>query len=584
MRPLQILALLLSATVLAPASHAQQFLGPWLNSVEMYVDPVNGVDVTLGGVFSPGTPYQTLGFALGDADLFFNPAGAAVSINLLPGSYSTLESFPISVPAYGVSIEALDNGTGGPWTISSGAATTDAIDITAYFSPTVVAAGGPAAPLPPTNINGLRITGSDRGIHIRPGPSTDADPDIRVEVRDCELDHNRVGIRIEVGENARNASVIEHNRIHTNGSMEPPFASGIGIEVVNSSISSSLIRANRIWENATNVRIQNLVAVAPLDCRERICSNFIEMGRVNVELLDCACLLKNNSIAFATNLAGAGAAGVFYSSSSALGILTLHNNIIHNVLSGASVPPALVTVGPFTADVDTNLFSPTTVFVGTLGNFTATPNFVGGAAPDNLHLQRIATTPAVWGGANAALLRAPGTGTLFDPTQTLTVGPLLVRTDVPVDIDTDPRILQAAGEPGFTPDLGADEIEDVMMTFGPGIDAFGNMILPATGNTIGNVVVSGPVGSFAILLMCTANSMGPVDQNLIFTPFGNALMDPANSTSILSGTVGAGGTINFTLSLANMGSFLEGDVYVQAIVLDPTGNWLTNRLRVEVNL
>lgn len=450
---------------------------------------------------------------------------------------------------------------------------------------------------PRAAINGLRIRHGNRGIRVRPAVLPPNTGPFRTEIRDCEIDTNVTGVRVEVAPMMRNEMVIEHNRIHDNIA-EESITNGFGVDIVNNGTSSTLVRSNRIWHNVTNVRIQSFTASALL-CRERLFSNFIERGLVNVDMLSCASRLTNNTIAFAAPFGpGQVPIGVRYANTAAGGILTLLNNIIFNPgVSGGGAPiQDIQRSGTFVSDLFNNLIEDAgDPAVGTNGNFSAVPTFTGGPDPENLHLVAVTSTPAIWGGANQAFLRAAGTlfdFVPFDPTLTMPVGLapgiVNVRVDIPVDVDMDPRFIQAPGEVAFTPDLGGDEITVASMTNGAGIDAFGNLrIPPAPGAVTGNVVVNAPTGSFVLLLMSFTIPAGPLNQNVIVQPFGNARLDPPNAVTVLSGVVGAAGTLNLTLNLGpgTIGGLPvdEGDVYVQAVVFAPTGTWLTNRMRVEPN-
>jgi hypothetical protein len=67
-------------------------------------------------------------------------------------------------------------------------------------------------------------------------------------------------------------------------------------------------------------------------------------------------------------------------------------------------------------------------------------------------------------------------------------------------------------------------------------------------------------------------------------PFGNATLDLGFAASLPFQQIGSGGFVDVPISFGNFNPvFLEGDAYVQALVTDATGSWITTRVRVEVD-
>jgi hypothetical protein len=309
---------------------------------------------------------------------------------------------------------------------------------------------------------------------------------------------------------------------------------------------------------------------------------------------ECAPRLTNNTVAFARPFSSSGTPkGIQYRCFTAInGRLTLLNNIIWN--PGPWNPPTgvedILRLGTFVSEIFNNdIEDPTDPAVGTNGNFSLTPPFdLSLGIPDRLHLLPIATTPAIWGGANPLFLRAAGTLTAFvpfNPAMVLLVGGLPVRIDVPVDVDMDSRFLQIPGELAFTADIGGDEIRVAAAAPGLGIDPFGTLTTN-TGTTpwSGFLHVTGPANAAVFPMMCLNNPGQPTDENTLMMPVGNIRMDLANSSSLPFAAVNAGGFVDIPINLGSFNSaFWEGDAYVQVLVTDATGSWVTNRVRLEAD-
>jgi hypothetical protein len=605
MKHKQLLALAAVATSIAPFARGQGPLGPWNPGNVLYVSTI-GTDIAGSGA-TPSTAFQHLTFALTEAAQRTAGNGLPTTINVAPGTYSaatTGETFPISVPAYGVSIEA--RGSTAPVFDANSQTSTgfDVIEVRNLIDPWLVLHSTiQPSGLPPTNINGLVLTKGHRGLFIWPLVQTGVvSAPVRMEVRDCEMFKNAIGIHDEVV-SFFDEAVLEHNSIHDNFDAQVSTAPAFGIDIHSQLQSSLLIRANRIWHNEVNLQIINTTSDAN-DCRERVFSNFIEKGEQNIFMGKCACHVTNNTIAFATSFGGAAPIGIVYNDGGAVNArLTLRNNIIWNP---GQFPPTtgvedIHRVGTFIDDVFNNDIEDKLDVDVVLGqaNFSEPPNFESTLSmPEDLHIKAIVQSPAIWSGANPDYIRAatdsggnpPQPMTPYDPTMIMLVGGNPMRIDIPVDVDLDSRILQAPTEASFLPDIGADEVAFTAATvpslapFAP-IDPFGT-ISPTGGNWTGNVRVKGPVGANASLMMCLniPAPSNPTDQSTLIVPLGFTTLDLSNSSTIGFGTINASGFFDFPI---NLGAFstglLESDAYVQALVTDPTGNWISARVRVETD-
>lgn len=580
MKHLSSVLLLSAVAALGDRSFAQGNFGPWTvpgSGIALFVS-VNGSDTANSG-FTRGSPFATIQHALTVADQTFTSL-IPVTINVLPGTYSI--TTPINVPAFGIALEALDDGSLIPptWTLS-GNTSVDVIDVPSLFGPS---ATSPNLSLPPSIILGFDIQHGVNGIHVFPPPNAGTPLTTRLEIRDCEIHLNQTGILVTTVAGQRSEAVIEHNRIHDNF-----LGPGIGVELDNAGVSSCLVRANRIWDNPTNVLLNNSAGDALLS-QDRLFSNFIEQGNIGIRMNNSAARIASNTIAFATG--GLSPVGINYKNTAPNGILVLLNNIIWNpgvvdiVMSGINF-----TTFVFNNDIE-DVVNP---FAGTNGNFTLTPPFVGGAAPENLHITKVLTSPAIWGGANTTFVNAASNGSVpFPAAMTMSVAGSNVRIDIPIDVDTDPRVLQAVGEPAFTPDLGADEISEVALAFlaaSPvtlGFDQLGNMTPQASGTGLGTLTITHPAGASAVLAMGPLFAASPVDTNSILAPVGNVLLELNSSVVFVPPSSTTGTSSTFSLTLGGASGMPEAEIFLQAIVTPAGGaflgsGWFSNRLRMEID-
>ncbi len=575
--------------------------GPWATgnpSTHLFVDAVNGVDDPLNvnpfhGTLFNSPPFATIQAAVDRAELlmaggFNNVAqvqGLPVTINLIPSGTFVLTQ-PVLIPALGISIESAGPTLAAVRGVAQGF---EVFDVDRTLAAAVLNAS-PTAVFPPTVIRELDIRDGSFGIRVRPQQTTAFAPTIRMEIRDCDIHDNFTGVMIDTP--LRNETVVEHNRIFHN---QDPFTTfGFGLRVRTQSVSSSLIRANRLWDNEVNLDLANVTADA-LNSRDRVFSNFIELGEFNVQLTNTAALLRSNTIAFAVSFSATPIGIAYFNSGVALNpTLELRNNIVWNpmvddiVLFGAP-PQLLVTTNDLNAE-PAPLDAVTRSLVGTNGNFSITPPFTGQPVPENLHLQPIATTPPIWGGADAAFVHVPNNvpNTFVDSTMVLVVAGQNVRVDIPCDVDLDSRTARMPGEPGLTPDIGADEITFARLAPTARLDTFGNLPLNlASGVWDGTVsVVPDPAAmpTLTSAFLFLSLEPDPVNVHSFLNPAGSAQLNLNTITSLFAVPPAGSNQIDFNLAFGQFNlSFLEAEVQLQAGALTANDMMFTNRVTVTLS-
>ncbi|TAJ18805.1 MAG: DUF1565 domain-containing protein, partial [Planctomycetota bacterium] len=469
--------LLAAVAALSSPALAQQFVGNWEDpggagtpTVEFFVSPA-GSDIT--GTGTNANPWRTVSFAVASAAPFIGtsatpaPTPAPVSINVEPGTYDTAagEMFPISVPAFGVTIETWrPTATGNP---------------APFDRPSLVGTGfAPNRPLinvdfigtpglPPSTIQTLEFSNSREGLRLEPGVlGVPIDIPIGVEVRQNYFhDCFAIALRIDTAADLTARHIVEDNDF---GDLVEDLNAifGWAVREASSGTSSTLYRSNRIqnYEEGIQVLAVNKGIAAP-----RIFSNFIQLAERSVTLDDCDSLVINNTIAFATDYTGAPALeGLTING----GTFVVSNNILWCPIDPGSpgTPAVDLTINGAVGTLVTNTnedipADPAPQFVGGDAHPNAIPTF-----PVDLHLT--STSPNIAAGTNAEAL---------DPINTVrsvVVGGTIARTDISVDIDLGGRIHRSglAVEAGAVPlvEIGADEVEftgaDVVFEFGSRID------------------------------------------------------------------------------------------------------------------
>jgi hypothetical protein len=628
-------AFLAIAALFQPNASAQvtEYFGEWdgAATLELYV-----AFPPLGAIGNPGTralPLPTITSALAAAAGLIGTV--PVTINVIdPGpasqyNFAAGESFPIVIPAHGVTIEAyFAVGPNGPIVaaLPGGASETFLINSVGNVA------------LPHSTIRGLEIRNSfvANAADIRiavPANGTANEVRVAPEIRDCVITGAPVfGVQMLSSNGITLEPVLERNVITS----IDPFLGTAGVDVVGvTGINSPLIRSNRIQLYQTNLRVNG----GGLSTQPRVESNFIQIGNVNVDLTSCAPFLLNNTIAFAgTQTASQPVFGLRWLN---LPAFTLSNNIIWNPLwSGASAtdvagnlavfnnPPRFAW---FNMDEDNTLFTASMASVPGVVTIYNTPVlgppvFVGAnpptfPAPVDLHLQP--TSPCIGAGFDVEVANA--VTTILSATVPGFPVASLVRRDVAYDIDFEGRL---EGIPVMlqSVDLGADEFTGVDAfvvpsptraavlrrtsgsTIGTDMDIFGNLQPDATGLWNTQIEVVGNPGDLAIVMAGFAfvdRVIDPstsllienrsVNQDFVL----NNLFVPGMLTSASLGVeIGAHSlnlaiaaippsgvlTVNVTLGLASS-ALAESEMQFQALVADPTLTMIqtTARLTLEVN-
>ena len=619
-------ALIASATA---AAQAPAYGDWWATGGELYVSPT-------GTPAGPGTlaqPFRSISDITSTINL--NTLTAPLTINVLSGSYTaaTGETFPIQLPAHGVSVEAFDLRTGGLPLV-------DAVNAGAMETILFSTVGN--AQLPDSVIRGLDIRNNSamfNSAELRidvPSPAQGAER-IAIEVRDCEIS-GQASVAVDlVGQPGINFEcMIERNRIFPRNGKEA--LAGIGVRVLGSTAPTSpVIRSNQINSFPTNVSFLG----GGLANQPRLQANFIQVGGVNVRVQDCAPFVVGNTIAFA--FAPGGARGLELIN---VPEMTLAHNLIWNPdHGGMGYDP--VDVGPdfssfqngdpirgawFNMDQDDDVYTNVTLTVG-LPNFGPltgyTAGFVGldfgaGAALTDLHLAANSQMREL-GATNLEV--APG-----DPLWSASEVPGLpasiwVRRDHAHDVDFDARVS------GLFVDIGADECVDLLAVTPPDVsgtraatlrprvgtantndlDAIGNLHVDGAGNWATEVEVLGTPGDLVLLISgvgfadTIANPAGVGPATLVNKAlFENILLtstiypgmataaslstgfDPSNVVILTGGAIVAG-PLNIPFSFGALNpAFLEAEAHLQAVVLtvDANGGTViqtTNRISLDLN-
>ena len=617
-------ALIASATA---AAQAPAYGDWWATGGELYVSPT-------GTPAGPGTlaqPFRSITDITNLVNL--NTLNAPLTINVLLGSYTAAsgETFPIQLPAYGVTVEAFDLRTGGRPLV-------DAVNAGANETFLFNSLGN--TDLPDSVIRGLDIRNNSAAFNSAelridvPSPTEGAER-IAIEVRDCEIS-GQASVAVDlVGQPGINFEcVIERNRIFPRNGKEA--LAGIGVRVLGSTAPTSpVIRSNQINSFPTNV----LFFGGELANQPRLQANFIQVGGVNLSVQSCAPFVVGNTIAYA--FAPSNARGV-----ELLNVpdMTLAHNLIWNPdHGGMGYDPD--DVGPdfssfqdgdpvrgawFNMDQDDDIYTNVTLTVG-LPNFGPltgyTAGFVGGdvgagAAVTDLHLAANSQMREL-GGTNLEV--APG-DLLWSASEVPGLpASIWVRRDHAHDFDFDARVS------GSLVDIGADECVDLLAVAAPSIsttraatlrpavgtandlDEIGNLHPDANGNWATQVEVLGTPGDLILLIsgvgfaetIANPTAGGPATlintalfenlllTGLIYPGMANAAslstgIDPSNVVILTGGVVGAG-PLNIPIGYGAFNpAFVEAEAHLQAVALtvDANGNTViqtTNRLSLDLN-
>ena len=573
---------------------AQNPLGPWVHAIgqgDIYL-AVGGNDLDPGD--QPTNPVASLDVAIQRADAMLGsfPFLTGVTINVFPGTYTP--SGPVSVPAFGVSIE--------PYRDPASSATAPVVFDQRALTPAFVGAinfdqalgvsaaltGNGSTFYSPSQLRGITILGGVNSmvrIDVAASPSLDPTDIIEVGVHQmtmtgqgtAPLQSPAIAIRNSIPLPNVYRNVIANNTISG-------FSVGVGI--ANIIESSDAIIANAIVTTAIGISV-NTSGLANDIVRPRILGNFIR-GQVNgsgVNLRGGSAHIVGNSIGFVggsitlTNTPGS----IVYEANFDPSIPTLV--IANNILFSPGIPAIpeidVTTFGPFPAGgtlvVDSNSVEnldalPVAPIASVV--LTASP-FV---SPTNLHLA--AASVAAVGVGNQAL-QAPGAA--------FTIGANSYPTNISMDNDGDSRVHQPAGAGVAVLHRGADQVigDGIRLRYTTGsqptdeANAIGAVVPDPSGQSRIAFALDLPAGSFLGMIVSGVGLAGPEFQHAVVPPWGAVALDPA--TAVIFVSAGPSGTsFNHTANFGDVSAFLEAETYVQALVLrsDGTGTF-SNRVRVD---
>ncbi|TAJ24316.1 MAG: hypothetical protein EPO68_01680 [Planctomycetota bacterium] len=599
------LALALSSALLAANADAQVF-GPWLHDpalpFSVYVDAVNGSDSNSGT--DPANALQTLPWAVFMCDLYQSFLGTPqpITLNVLPATYTL--TGPLSLPAFGLSIEAYRGSTTGSVTITGSASNAGLLNFDRLVLPQTQSLFGVPDELPPSSLRGISVTGNTAGfaIEIDPsdvGTSRETQRAIEVLISQCRMQGCPRGLMIR-NDNAMELeykNVIVENHVAT---------CAIGIEVINAWYDSDLFRSNLITgAKYAAMRFNGSNAEAGM-LHPRVLSNTVRttianladgFWAVDIALQDCSARIVNNTLGFVGGTFPTPATIEIYpdAGGSAGESIAIVNNLLFSPPTLGNNPPEirLFNNAAFNGSlvVESNdwdnsgaFIVPVTTPVGPNNVGIANPNFV--AAPGDLHLT--ATSPSVVNQGNQAYI-VPG------PTATITLNGQSVWAHGALDIDLDPRTTMELATMLDGLHRGSDQFIESgtrlrKATTAPvGLefqlaDTFGNLALDASGNGTVRLELDVPTGSIYLLVYSALQPMGDEMQHLVMPPWGSLAVDPVTAAVVLGPATTTAFPQVIPLALGSFATQTEAQLHLQALVLLPSGVWtFTNRVRVDID-
>ncbi len=550
-------ALLLAVALFAlPVSSRAQSgpYGPWDGGTRLYVSATGGADT------NPGTfaaPFRTITFALTQAAPSF-AAGVPVTINVMPGLYDVAlgESFPLAFPARGLSLEAHS-----PGAVIRGNGASTVLDCD---SPGL--SSGPGGAVPASIVFGMEIENGDAGVGVRLAPSqvggTALGAPEAVEIRRCTIRDCLIGIRVETADGWRDAHVIEQNCIVGD-------VPTVGIEIRNDGESSTLIRANKIYDHEIHIVCVGFSGATSL--QPRIVSNMMWGAETGVYFYDTSAWMVNNSLAFGRpHSVGLPVYGVLIDGITN-GTVTIANNILWNPL-GAEVTNFSISI----TDIQDSNDNQDGAF-GT--NISVDPQFVNAnpLAPD-LHVTT--TSPCVEVGLNAWVV----------PGLTLTLPTFVVPADLGNEYDLNwPRMDDFDKNGVARVDIGADEVKIPVIDFtatGP-VDALGTIHSGGATATVVLTLTTRPADRCGVYLW-SVHSTDPVYQHTFRIQYGNFLVNfatPGDTALIFNGSA-ANGINTWTWTVDPALFAYESEWYLQGFttIVGVARGDMTTRLRLELDL
>ncbi|MFK7740749.1 MAG: DUF1565 domain-containing protein [Planctomycetota bacterium] len=536
-------------------------VAPWTCG-DIYYVSVAGSDSNTGTL---AQPWRTITNAIATS-LAQTPTGNPITINVLAGTYDMqpgvgMETFPLTLPARGIKLEAIE-----PGVIISGDPSASVVLID-RAGPNA----GPCGKTPGTVLRGLTITQGATGIGIDTsisGPAATT-PD-RVYIHRCKiLDNGGTGISIATRSGYYSQHVIEENEIAFNANFNG-FGRGIshfdfgGFGGAPDGTSSPLIRANLIHNNETGI---DLRGANPATTAARIVSNIVRDSEIGISLANCNSRVINNTQGYGKP---------FSESVDVVGIRTASAGT-HDIINNIIWNPAAYAMGA-------NMFTPSSVVdldLGAGGNLitnwilssgAADPQFV--MAPSDLHVQ--ATSPVLDAGTNSAIL----------PTINVTAGPITARADCGMDIDNDSRVLDSLGNGSVAVEIGADERTDgsgaEVGLSSPQLDEFGNLRTAGAPTAVSIQLATNP-GATSVIFAWFVDT-DPIPYHRFTNGLGSWRI-PGNSAvrRAGAGTADATGTFTAPLILPPAALGLEFEMFFQGATINNGIGTITNRLLLQIN-
>jgi hypothetical protein len=596
----------LSAGLLAGVGHAQQAFGNWVHDtnstiLSLFAAP-NGLATNSG--FSPSSPLP-IDLAIQQADFWlsiFGPStGKGITVNLLPGTYALNQ--PLSIPAFGLSLEAYYDASGTSSVLIAPAvpfSNQGTIEVNQVTGPLTEKVNDTTQTLPPTILRGLNISASPGAYGVLIDPSQNGLP--ANWTNPCQVGINQCRLFGVGGDGIRVRTSTAGAPIHLNQIVDNQFSGlrwGIGIE--NSAQGSDLIRSNRMFTTFTGIFVQSPTAGAG-SLHPRILSNAIAgvTGDFGIYLQGSSGRIVNNTVAFVRNFTGSTVpASIRVENGGAAQQVVIANNILFSpqyaLPNGNPFNPAevqLPTGAPAGLVLESNDFDASGLLTSivlpiSISNTPiANPQFVQAFAPFDLHLT--AASPSV---ANL------GNGAFVFPGASVVAAGQPVAANHALDMDLDPRSTMRAVTFDEVIHRGADQFspEGVRLRYAASgglsqADAFGNLRVNALGQANLDAELALPTGSFWLMFLGATLPMGAELQHVLVPGFnfGSLAIDPLapNGTQI-AGASSVTTTPVTTIPLAFgtlMPSFNEAEFYLQAMVFLPNGvTTFSNRLRVDID-
>lgn len=595
----------LTAGLFAGAAHAQQAFGNWVHDtngaiLSLFAAP-NGLSTNSG--LDPSSPLPITD-AIQQADFWlsiFHPTtGKGITVNLLPGSYALAQ--PLSIPAFGLSLEAYHDASGtssvqiAPAIPFSNQGT---IEIDHVTGPLTEKVNDTTQALPPTILRGLSISASPGAYAVLIDPSENGLP--ANWTNPCQVGINQCRLFGFGGDGIRIRTSAAEAPIHLNEIVDNQFSGlrwGIGIE--NSARGSDLIRSNRMFTTFTGIFVQAPTAGAG-SLHPRILSNAIAgvTGDFGIYLQGASGRIVNNTVAFVRNFAGSTVpASIRVENGGAAQQVVIANNILFSPSyvqpNGTTFNPAEVQLpsgAPAGLVLESNDFDasgPLTSIVLPIpisNTAIANPQFVQAFAPFDLHLT--AASPSV---ANL------GNGAFVFPGASVVAAGQSVAANHALDMDLDPRSTMRAVTFDEVIHRGADQFspEGVRLRYAASgglsqADAFGNLRVNGAGQASLDLELALPTGSLCFVFLGATLPLGAELQHLRVPGFnwGSIAIDPLAPNGTQIATVGPTGAALTTVNLpfgTLFPSFNEAEFYLQGLAFLPNGvQTFTNRLRVDID-